>query len=183
MVARVEKLERDNRRTKSIGLLALATLVGLVIMAPSSGQQATNPVPNEITAKKFVLLDNRGEVRATLETRDTGWPYGNRASLTLYSRDKMRKTVILSDDTLNRLSLENNQPGTGAKIAQMQVGTEGVGLEMSEYFLSTSSHNMFSVHWASETQATPTLEILKSKPNSSVRLTPSSSTPLPVSPK
>jgi hypothetical protein len=172
--ARIEKLERDNRRLRSIALLPLAAVAAMGVMA-SSEQETTSPeVPNEVRARKFVLVDSTGDIRATLDTRNMGWPHLSRASLTLYSRDKSRKSVVSSDDLLNQVLLENNQPGTGTRSAQMQVGTEGIGLELSEYVLSTANHNMFTVGWgASEAQTIPKLEIFKSKPKASVQLVPS----------
>lgn len=182
LAVRIARLERDNRRLRSLALLSLTALAGLGVMAPSAQEKksgtatataAAADVLNEVTAKRFVLVDANGDTRATLETRNMGWPYLSRASLTLYSKDKSRKAVIACDDFLNQVAVENYQSGVGTKSAQMQVGTEGVGLELSEYTLSNASHNMFAVSWgADESLATPKLEILKSKPGASVQIVP-----------
>jgi hypothetical protein len=173
LTARIERLERENRRFKAIALLSFVAVASLAVMAPSRGGQADKPVVDEIRAKKIVVVDTKGNVRATLDTKEMGWPYLSRASLTILSADNNRKAVLSSDNLLNQVSLENNQTGAGAKVARMQVGTEGVGLEMSEFFLPTSSYNLFGVHWASDKPgAPPALELTKSRPNASVRITP-----------
>ena len=60
LVARLEKLERDNRRLKRIGagVLVLAAAVGMIA--------ATRPVPQKITAHEFDVVDGRGTVRIKL---------------------------------------------------------------------------------------------------------------------
>jgi hypothetical protein len=117
-------------------------------------------------------VDDSGKVRATLDTQNLGWPHLSRAGLTVYSADNLRRAVVSSDNLMNQVAVENNTVGTGTRYARMQVGTEGVGLELSEFFLSSSSHNLFGVHWGRETKNTPTLEISKSDPHASVRITP-----------
>jgi hypothetical protein len=58
--ARLERLERDNRRLKRGGLLLLAMLVALIVI------YATRPVPDRITAHEFDLVDATGTTRASL---------------------------------------------------------------------------------------------------------------------
>jgi hypothetical protein len=176
LAARIEKLERENRLFKSAASLLCAGFGSLLIMAPTGNRQL-QPSPaaaEEIRAKRFVMVDDAGKVRATLDTQNMGWPHLSRAGLTIYSSDNTRKAVMSSDNLMNQVSVENNTVGTGSRYARMQVGTDGVGLELSEFFLSSSRHNLFGVHWASEKQGTPTLEISKSAPHASVHITPGS---------
>jgi hypothetical protein len=57
---RLEKLERDNRRFKRLGIAALALVAGLVTIA------ATRPVPDKIAAHEFDMLDSSGKVRVKI---------------------------------------------------------------------------------------------------------------------
>ncbi|MES2460185.1 MAG: hypothetical protein V4671_06355 [Armatimonadota bacterium] len=186
LIARIERLERENRRFKSVGLLAGVLVASLVIMAPTGVRRATQSQPgvplvqDEVRARRIVVVDDTGKVRATLETQNLGWPYLSRAGLTVYSADNTRRAVISSDSLLNQVLVENNTAGSGTRYARMQVGTEGVGLELSEFFLRNSGHNLFGVHWGSEKQETPALEISRSNPAASVRIAPG--TP-PIIPK
>lgn len=176
LLSRVEKLERENRRFKSVAMLSVSTLAALAVMAPTGVRQpapnAGPPASDEIRAKRFVVVDDTGKIRATLDTQNLGWPHLSRAGLTVYSADNQRKASISSDNLMNQVSVENNEVGTGSRYARMQVGTEGVGLELSEFFLSTSNHNLFGVHWGSAKQEAPELEISRAKPSASLRLTP-----------
>jgi hypothetical protein len=60
--ARLERLERDNRRFKRLGIAAL------VLAAALGAIYATRPVPNEIDSHQFVLLDGQGRARLTIST-------------------------------------------------------------------------------------------------------------------
>jgi hypothetical protein len=75
LAARLERLERSNRRLK----LALPLAVAAVALAALSLRRA-NPVPqvvavpDAIEARRFVLVDSRGVQRAVLETAESGGP-------------------------------------------------------------------------------------------------------------
>lgn len=66
LLARLEKLERDNRRLKRFGLAALALAGALGLIA------AARPVPNVIKAHKFEVVDGAGKVRMRLEASSKG---------------------------------------------------------------------------------------------------------------
>jgi hypothetical protein len=57
LIERLEKLERSNRRLKSLGMAALGLAVALGLVA------ATRPIPNVIRAHEFEMVDNAGKVR------------------------------------------------------------------------------------------------------------------------
>src|SRR5262245_28930563 len=63
---RLARLERSVRRQRSILTLALAATACLF----ASG--FTAPAPDVVTARRFVLVDESGSTRATLETADSG---------------------------------------------------------------------------------------------------------------
>ena len=58
---RLERLERELRRWKGLGSAAVVVL-GLVILLGATGAK----VPDEIRAKRFVLVDEDGKQRAVL---------------------------------------------------------------------------------------------------------------------
>lgn len=66
LVARLEKLERDNRRLKRLGVAALVLVAALGLMA------ATQPVPNVIKAHKFEVLNSSGKVEMRLSADSAG---------------------------------------------------------------------------------------------------------------
>src|SRR6266576_2526528 len=65
--ARVEKLERENRRMKKIGIVAAVVVSTLII----GGQAKTNKV---VEANEFRLLDASRKVRALLSMSVSGGP-------------------------------------------------------------------------------------------------------------
>ena len=60
LVQRLERLDRDNRRLKTIGaaVLVLAAALGAIY--------ATQPVPQKITARELDILDSGGRMRASV---------------------------------------------------------------------------------------------------------------------
>jgi hypothetical protein len=61
---RIERLERQNRRFKQLGL-GLILSVGILLMAGAA------KVPRTIEAEKIVLLDSQGRARITFSTPKT----------------------------------------------------------------------------------------------------------------
>jgi hypothetical protein len=59
VLARLEKLEKQSRRLKRAGALALATVGALVLMGQA-------PQPRTLEAERFVIRDQQGRVRAEL---------------------------------------------------------------------------------------------------------------------
>ncbi|HYB71597.1 MAG TPA: hypothetical protein VEH80_13040, partial [Candidatus Bathyarchaeia archaeon] len=86
LTRRLERLERENRRLKLLGLLAAVGLASLTVM----GQTAPTQVANAVEAERFVLRDAGGHVRGTLGLRPDG-----AAALTL-ADDTQQDRAILS---------------------------------------------------------------------------------------
>ncbi len=63
---RLERLEKQNRRLKYVGAAALV----LVSAAIHMGQAA--PVPETIEARRFLVIDTKGEPRAALGVTEGG---------------------------------------------------------------------------------------------------------------
>ncbi len=62
LVQRLDRLEREDRRLKGVGLMVLIGIVALVLM----GQATPSKVEKLVEAEKFVLRDEKGKIRATL---------------------------------------------------------------------------------------------------------------------
>jgi hypothetical protein len=62
LAIRLDRLERENRRLKRTGAVALVGIAALVLM----GQTTPGEVANVLEAKQFVLRDSRGDTRAVL---------------------------------------------------------------------------------------------------------------------
>ena len=86
LTQRLDRLERENRRLKLLGALALLGLAALTLM----GQTAPTPVANTLEAERFVLRDGAGNVRASLGLRPDGT-----AALAL-ADDTQRERLVLS---------------------------------------------------------------------------------------
>lgn len=68
ILARLEGLERDNRRMKGI-------IIGLLILAAAlGGIHATQPTPQKVTAREFDAIDSSGKVRARIGVSQEGQP-------------------------------------------------------------------------------------------------------------
>ncbi len=68
LARRVDRVERENRRLKRAGVVALAVIAAVVLM----GQATTNKVAKVVEAEKFVLRDADGKGRARLESLPSG---------------------------------------------------------------------------------------------------------------
>ncbi|MGH7386345.1 MAG: hypothetical protein ACREKG_14300, partial [Candidatus Rokuibacteriota bacterium] len=86
LTRRLDRLERENRRLKLLGALALLGLAALTVM----GQTAATQVVNTIEAERFVLRDGAGNARATLGLRPDGT-----AALAL-ADDAQQERVVLT---------------------------------------------------------------------------------------
>jgi hypothetical protein len=64
---RVDRLERENRRIKRLGLTALVVACLLIALGQARPQQ-----PEVVRATKFVLVDEGGKQRATLGVENGG---------------------------------------------------------------------------------------------------------------
>jgi len=139
VLARLDKLERQNRRLKRAGAVALIAVAAIVLM----GQAA--PKSRIVEAEKFVLRDAKQRVRARLETDENSSP-----ALHLYDKESNRRvSLYLTEDGEPVMSLRNarGKPqaelGLNADVARfslrspkvnggvtVEVGTEGSGLLM-----------------------------------------------------
>ena len=71
LAARVECLERENRRLKRAGMAVLVGLSAVMLM----GQAVPNTVTKTVEAERFLLRDANGRTRAVLHTQADGSPH------------------------------------------------------------------------------------------------------------
>ncbi len=93
LARRLDKVERENRRWKRAGVLALAVIAAIVLMGQAASKLAPPGKPGKIVgAEQFIVHDARGGVRAELGTLPNGT-----VRLVLYDRGNPGETsVILS---------------------------------------------------------------------------------------
>jgi hypothetical protein len=154
---RLEKLERDNRRLKRLGIVSLALVAGLVAIA------ATRPVPDKITAHEFDVVNDSGMVTARL----------GKDALDFYNEKNGRVTVrLLNASNSGGLIFygEHDQ-----KIGKYLFPVERVSLNYWGLFFDTEDGTdvitLGGIHVGGGSYATPTLLLRGGSP--SVRLSDS----------
>ncbi len=93
MEERLSRLERENRRIKQAGVVAVVMIAAVVLMGQATWKLAPPGKPGKIVgAEQFIVHDARGGVRAELGTLPNGT-----VRLVLYDRGNPGETrVILS---------------------------------------------------------------------------------------
>jgi len=96
---RLERVERESRRLKQIGVVVLAGIVGAVLM----GQAKASRV---VQAEKFVVQDGSGRARAELGTTPDG-----RVALVLFDQNGRSRIElrVLPDDRVGLLLHSKDQ--------------------------------------------------------------------------
>jgi hypothetical protein len=141
--ARLEKLERENRRTKKIGIVAIVFASVLFV----SGQAKTNKV---VEANEFRLVDNSGNLRASLDITH------GQAELQ-FSSLSVKPDVILGADA------------KGGPFLIMGRGTgKGTASLTPEAFLLDGSSGKFNILLGNEGGEGPSLTIEDNEGYSSV---------------
>ena len=130
--ARVEKLERENRRMKKIGIVAAVVVSTFII----GGQAKTNKV---VEANEFRLLDSSRKVRALLSMSASGGP-----ELTF---NDASGDFVVALSTTPAPSLTLRPIGTGESV-YLHAGTTdspnaslGLGLPPKSVLIVAGSHN------------------------------------------
>jgi len=91
LARRLDRVERENRRLKVAGVVALAVIAGGVLMGQGIGKTAPPGKPGKIVgAEQFIVHDARGGVRAELGTLPNGT-----VRLVLYDRGNPGETRII----------------------------------------------------------------------------------------
>ncbi len=123
LARRLDRVEREIRRWRCVAVVAggLLALVGLVGVAKPD----TTSVPDEIRAKRFVLVDEAGRARAKL-SMDSVTYRGQPAPELRFLDEEDRRNVILSN--LFGLTIADDDTGKG------RVDLTAGGLTLSDKF-------------------------------------------------
>jgi hypothetical protein len=103
-VAQLDRLERQNRRTR----VGLAVLAAGFLGAMSVGATSSPSIPNLLVAESFMVVDEQGELRGLLETDAQG-----RVVLSAISATGEKATRLMLSDTEPHLVVYD---ATGAEI-------------------------------------------------------------------
>jgi hypothetical protein len=122
---RLERLEKDNRRLKRVGMVAVLIAAGLGAIA------ATRPTPERITAHEVDIVGSRGNTRIILSASS------NSPSIALVdAQGKPRAAVIVSTDGMASISITDAQGhpsvlmGEGSLTLSDAQGHPGVGMDV-----------------------------------------------------
>jgi hypothetical protein len=112
IIARLEKLERQNKRLRQVGIVSLLLLAVLVVAGVAAPSRT-------IEAEKFVLKDVNGKTRAELLSNDAGPDlrlldengiirlsvsiYAGVPNIALFSPDSKQVATLVADDTGSQL--------------------------------------------------------------------------------
>ena len=114
LIARVEKLESDNRRLRRIGVLGALLLVGGALFL------AWKPLDGSVEAPKFVLAGNDGKQRMVWALERDGSP-----GMTLFdANQKTRFTLKMGPDGTPNLLMRDAE---GTIVYQLTCKPEGMG--------------------------------------------------------
>lgn len=119
LVARLEMLERQNRRWRRGAVAVLLAAGSLVLMA-----QAKASSPKVVQAVAFELVDKTGKVVATLDGRDA--PSKVRFYITDGAGNDRFNLIVSGDGGLMRLE------GSADRTASLLVGSSGPALLLEE---------------------------------------------------
>lgn len=114
IVYRLESVERENRRLKGAGVVALAVIAAVVL----TGQATPRQVASLVEAEQFVLRDSSGKARAWLNVSDGA------VNFALADREeKSRSLIYVMADGTNGLILTSKE---GKTRVEMKVGANDV---------------------------------------------------------
>ncbi len=145
LVARLEKLERENRRLKRLGAatLVLVVALGAIYMASCSSLGRRSGTNGVLTAREFDMLDPSGKVRVKI-AMDCSIPKSCWPAIDLYDQGEKTRTVIgagtlgitgeKSNTTLLDSGIEVESISSGGHlgdIANLGVGLGGPGAEVT----------------------------------------------------
>lgn len=120
LLQRVDRLERENRWLKRLGVTVLAGLVGVLVM----GQTTAGRSAKTIEAEELHLRDSRGMARATLSVGPDGSP---RLGLTDQA-GVSRLTLVVNSDGSPRFSLSDKAGLARAVVGLDRDGSPRLGL-------------------------------------------------------
>jgi hypothetical protein len=112
---RLERLERDNRRWKYVAGVAVACLGLAMLLGAAPGKKAK--IPDEVRARRFVLVDAADNARAELAATAANQP----------------QLILLDEAGRSRLMLSLSQYGEPALGFADDAGTRRIVLSLDLY--------------------------------------------------
>jgi hypothetical protein len=100
MEERLDRLERENRRWKMIGVSAVTVLGLALLMGATSFGRSQVKVADEIRARRFTLVDDKGKVRGILGFSAIGSPtllLFDNPILTLFDSERRPRVRLAGD--------------------------------------------------------------------------------------
>lgn len=120
IVQRLDRLERENRLLKRVGIAALSTIAAVVLM----GQALPSSVAKLVEAERFLVRDTAGNPRATLGLLPDGSP-----SLNLIDKDgNIRMAVGMKPEGSPSLNLYDKTQTNRAVLATLPDGSPALVL-------------------------------------------------------
>lgn len=117
LVARVERLERENRRSKRLLLGAAVIAVAGLVLAPGAPKKEP---PKVLKTREVQIVDDQGTVRMALKIEANGAPVlslaGTKGSGMRLALVEDRPVLELSDETRVRATLGIDKDGAGLDL-------------------------------------------------------------------
>ena len=147
---RLDRLERENRWWRALGIVSVAVL-GLVVMIGATWSK----VPDEVKARKFVLIGEEGK------RRGVWWGFDGVSNLDLLNKDGTEVVLRLSVNPLYGAEVSLGR-GVGERLALLAMGADG-----SPYLRLEDKNGFMAVLGNTELKVTHTGEVRK-RPASSL---------------
>jgi hypothetical protein len=123
VLARLTRLERENRYWKALGIVAVGIL-GLILLLGASKHKETVPVADELRARQFVLVGERGNVLGRLGAL----PHGSMGFALYDAGTRTRALLAVDADGASSLSLVGRH-GKGSLLLKAENdGAAGIRL-------------------------------------------------------
>ena len=108
LLQRVDRLERENRRLKAVGLTVLVLIIAVMLMGQTFDEVMAAHV---MMAREFILMDEHGNTRASFGLTETG-----HAGLWFYDDDQTARLALGFDWAGPRLSFVDTEGETRAAL-------------------------------------------------------------------
>lgn len=141
LLKRMSKMERELRVWRVIGM----TTMGCVALAISLGANQNPETPRVLKAKEFQLVDDDGNVRATLKSLGNGTQLRlqdgtGKSEIAIVANDSNAIVHLTNDNRINSATLEayasggsmglSRKTGDGLAATHVVGGTEGTHVEL-----------------------------------------------------
>ena len=134
VVERLETVERQNRRMKRAGLIAIGLVGALFVMGQAE------PKNRVVEAEQFIVRDSRGQKRALLGLDHPTSPGHSPVRIGLYNEDQSSAVMYLSDGFAGLSVTAGGAEGTAKRAIQLFANPkEGTGLKAGTSVTTTAA--------------------------------------------